>query len=468
MNTFISTNPVTGELVWQGTVSDSVAVNAAVTKASAALNAWRETSFEARQTITERYAALVVARKQDFAELIARETGKSLWDALTEAGATAGKVALCLQAYAERTGERRQETATGEVSYRHQAHGVMAVIGPFNFPAHLPNGHIVPAFLAGNTVVFKPSEQSPAVAALMAELWNEAGLPEGVLTLVQGDGNTGRFLVENPMIAGVLFTGGEKAGLAIHRSLAGRPEVMLALELGGNNPLVAWDVTDFASAASLIAFSGFVSAGQRCTCARRLIIPTGAEGDQLVEALVAQTAQLTVGNPLDEPAPFMGSLVSASVAEQFRQQRSALISLGAKTLYEAFDQESGAIVHPAIIEMTGLEVPDEELFGPLLQVYRVDSFDAAIALSNNTRFGLAAALVSNQSEHFEQFKHQVRAGIINFNKPTAGASGSAPFGGVGVSGNHRPSGYYAADYCAYPIATMSSELLPTALPGVPK
>jgi len=462
---FSSYNPVSGATLWTGLPADAAHVDMAMQAAQQAFQVWRHTPFAERVQIAERFAELVTEQQDSLARLIAAETGKALWDARSEVAATAGKVALSIQAYEQRTGTQQQSTASHTRSLRHAPHGVVVVIGPFNFPAHLPNGHIVPALLAGNAVVFKPSEQAPAVAERLAQLWRAAGLPDKVLQVLNGAGATGQALVAHPLSVAVLFTGGEPAGLAIHRALAGRPQVLLALEMGGNNPIIAWEVDDVAAAASQIVFSAFVSAGQRCTCARRLIIPEGVAGDDLLAAVIAQTKSLSIGDPLAEPSPFMGSLIHAKAATDFKAARTAIIQQGAGVLYDDFAAENGAFVSPSMVDVTGIAVPDEELFGPFLQVTRVADFEQALQAANQTRFGLAAALLSSRAELFEPFQQTVRAGILNVNQPTAGASGAAPFGGIGLSGNHRPAGFYAADYCAYPVASLSADLHSMTLPG---
>ena len=174
------------------------------------------------------------------AETISRETGKPLWETRAEIGSMIGKVDISITAQAERAGEKHNAMPFGQAVLRHRPHGVMAVLGPFNFPGHLPNGHIVPALLAGNTVVFKPSEMTPATGAAMAEAWDDAGLPPHVFQLVQGGRETGEALVGGD-IDGLLFTGSAGAGAHFRRLFADKPHVILALELGGNNPLVAWD-----------------------------------------------------------------------------------------------------------------------------------------------------------------------------------------------------------------------------------
>lgn len=456
MSTLKSYNPFNGEIVWEGTISDEAAVNQAVTDAKHVFQTWSKTPLEERFALVRRFAEKLTEAKEAMAKTIAIESGKPFWDALGEVNASIGKIELSIQAYQERTGLTEKQIANGNLKIQHRAHGVMAVLGPFNFPLHLPNGHIVPALIAGNTVVFKPSEMTPKVAALTLVLWKQAGLPEGVLNLIQGGKEPAQQLVQNTDVNGVLFTGGVPAGLAIHRALAGHPEKIVALELGGNNPLIAWDIQHIQDAAKIIVRSAFISAGQRCTCTRRLIVPNNEHGQTIVEAVCQLVDQLTVDNPMAQPEPFMGTLISAQAVEHALQTQSEWLENGAIALWEAQALDiSNACMSAGVLDITDMQNrQDEEVFAPLLQVIRVDTFEAAIAEANNTRFGLAAGLIADDVKLFEQFQAEIHAGIVNFNAPTTGASGAAPFGGVGLSGNHRPAGFYAADYCAYPIASM--------------
>lgn len=447
-------DPSTGSPYTAWTAASELQVDQAVTAARSAYLHWANRPHAERQQLVERYAEVVSANLDELAGAIQAEAGKPLWEALQEAKAVAGKVSLSIKAYQQRCSSFGN--APSRVRFR--AHGVLAVIGPFNFPAHLPNGHIVPALLAGNTVVFKPSERVPLAAQLMARYWHEAGLPEGAFNIVQGDGLTGATLADHPDIDGLLFTGGSKLGEQFRQSFAGKPEKLLALELGGNNPLVVWDSTDVDAAVSLILQSAYVTAGQRCTCARRLILPNNDYSKTLTISLLEALDQLRVGSAYAMPEVFMGPVIAASESTKLQKKQDELKGAGAKILrpLRILKADTG-LVSPGLIDTTGVsEVRDEELFGPLLQVRRVDTFEDAIVEANNTRYGLAAGLVSNSPERYEQFRNQVNAGIINWNKPLTGASGAAPFGGIGLSGNHRPSGFFAADYCSYAVASLES------------
>jgi succinylglutamic semialdehyde dehydrogenase len=455
VNSLQSFDPATGETVWEGPAASAEQVRQAVARARAAFPAWAALSQEARTEHARRLKAALEAHAEGLAETISCETGKPRWEGKAEVASMIGKVELSIKAQAERTGETHSATAFGEAVLRHRPHGVMAVLGPYNFPGHLPNGHIVPALLAGNCVVFKPSELTPAVGEAMARAWTAAGLPDGVFQVVQGERETGAALAEAD-IDGLLFTGSAATGAHFRRMFVDRPHVILALELGGNNPLIAWD-GDLGEAASVVVQSAFVTSGQRCSCARRVIVPDTEWGEHMVQTVAVLAGRLTLGAWNDDPAPYMGPLISTRAAETAGVQAQRLAGLGARAIVPfAIDPRGPAFVRPAIYDVTGLDAPDEEIFAPVLQVIRVSDFDAALAAANHTRFGLSAGLVTADDALWQRFVREVRAGVVNRNRPTTGASGGMPFGGLGDSGNHRPSAFYAADYCAYPVASFEA------------
>jgi len=456
--TLVSTEPATGAEIWSGEIGDAATEVAA---ARAAAGPWAAHSLAYRSEAVRRFANVVRKRESDFATLIARETGKPLWEAKTEVAAVINKVQISLDAYSERTPQRKLEAALGnKIAVRHKPHGVLAVLGPYNFPAHLPNGHIVPALIAGNAVVFKPSEKAPATGAFLVDCFHAAKIPDGVVRLLVGGPDQGRALAAEAGIDGLLFTGSARAGRALHRQFAEAPHKILALELGGNNPLVVWDAKSVEAAAVIAVQSAYLSAGQRCTAARRLIVEDGKEGP-LLEAIDKLLDRLIVDEPFADPQPFMGPLIDIAAADHLQEQWLGLMMKGGKPL-RRLDRPivERPFLTPALIDVTDIaERPDEELFGPVLQLIRVKDFDAAIDEANATRFGLAASLVGGSPELYDRFWANIRAGVINWNRPTNGAPSNAPFGGVGLSGNHRPSAYYAADYCAYPVT--SSEAVTT-------
>ena len=471
----VTIDPSTGATSWASNASSVDDVARAVQAARAAFTAWADTSLDERIAICARFRDLLKDHADVLAATIAEEVGKPLWEAATEVATMANKVDISIQAYGARTGATAAKVADGTAVLRHRPHGVFGVFGPYNFPGHLPNGHIVPALIAGNTIVFKPSEYAPRTAILTVQLWQRAGLPAGVLNLVNGARDTGVALGQQGGLDGVLFTGSCQTGVALHKQFGGQPGKMLALEMGGNNPLVVWDLgehaKDIEAAVHHAVMSAFISAGQRCTCARRLIVADSPAGDAFVARLVQVASTLSVGASNAQPQPFMGPVVSSKVAAMLVQAQADMLARGGLNLLQMrhLDPATG-FVSAGIVDVTNaVGIPDEEWFGPLLQVIRVADFGAAIDAANATEFGLAAALLSKNEVLWKRFATHARAGIVNWNRPTTGAASSAPFGGVGKSGNHRPSAYYAADYWAYPVASIeTSELaLPAKLsPGL--
>ncbi|EXI37017.1 succinylglutamate-semialdehyde dehydrogenase [Acinetobacter baumannii] len=459
--TFVKTNPVDNQTVWSGAEATASDVEKACQAARTAFPAWARLPFAERVAIVEKFAALLEENKKHLAEVISQETSKPFWETLTEVQSMIGKVAISIRAYHQRTGESSTEMADGVASLRHRPHGVLAVFGPYNFPGHLPNGHIVPALLAGNTVVFKPSELTPWTAEETVKLWQQAGLPNGVMNLVQGGRTTGEALAASHEIDGLLFTGSANTGYHLHKQMAGAPEKILALEMGGNNALIIDEIENMDAVVNLTIQSAFVSAGQRCTCARRILVKNGAQGDAFIQRFVEVAKNLKVGRWNDEQQPFMGGVISSAAATNMMNAQQKLLELGAKSLLPMTrPQEDSSLLTPGIIDVTGVGgIPDEEYFGPLTTIQRYDSFDEALKIANATRFGLSVGLVSPKRELFDDLLIEARAGIVNWNKPLTGASSAAPFGGVGASGNHRASAFYAADYCAWPMASLESESL---------
>ena len=452
----ISTEPATGATLWQQTVGNT---DAEVAAARGGWAAWAARPLTYRVETMRRFANVVRARADAFTDLIARETGKPIWDARGEVESVIGKVEISVTAYGERTAQRRLDAAMGSrIALRHKPHGVLAVLGPYNFPAHLPNGHIVPALIAGNAVVFKPSEKTPASGAFLVECYRAAGVPDGCIRLLIGGPDEGRELAGHRDIDGLLFTGSARTGIALNRAFAEKPEKILALEMGGNNPIVVWDTPDLHTAAILIAQSAFISSGQRCTAARRLIVDTKLY-QPLIDTLNHLIGRMIVGEPHADPAPFMGPVIDNEAADQLTEGFLSLLMKGGRAIRHLERPIEGRpFLIPALIDTTDIaDRPDAELFGPVLQVIRATDFDEAIAEANNTRYGLSASLISQTPALYDRFWANARAGIVNWNKPTNGASSGAPFGGVGWSGNHRPSAYYAADYCAYPVVSSEAD-----------
>ncbi|MES2310218.1 MAG: succinylglutamate-semialdehyde dehydrogenase, partial [Verrucomicrobiota bacterium] len=428
---FSSVDPSSGETVWSGKAATHEEIDQALHSAQKALSSWSLLPLDQRFAILKRFSELVQKNEAQFIQRISLESGKPLWDAKTEVGAMIGKIDLTLQAHHQRCESFQKNNA----QTRFKPHGVIAVLGPFNFPAHLPNGQIVPALLEGNVVIFKPSEYTPGVAELTLQCWIDAGIPEGVLQLVQGERETGEYLSQHPDLNGLFFTGSSAVGQKLMELYAKTPEKILAVEMGGNNPLVVWNPCDIDAAVLGIISSSFMSAGQRCNATRRLILPDQTWGDELLRKLIERIRTVRVGSYRDDPEPFIGSLISVEAGKRALAIQESLIQKGAKALFTMKSLHPGTgLITPGVLDVTGMENEDIEIFAPLLQVYRVSTFEEALEKANQTRYGLAASLFCDEKEKFEQFWHTIRAGVIHWNHPTIASSGAAPFGGIGRSG----------------------------------
>jgi succinylglutamic semialdehyde dehydrogenase len=448
----VSYEPATGAQLWRGAIGD---VDDLVTRARRAAPGWAAQPISTRMELVRRFANEVRKEADALATLIARETGKPMWEAHGEVESVIAKVELSIRAYADRTSQRKLDSALqGTMAVRHKPHGVLAVLGPYNFPAHLPCTHIIPALIAGNAIIFKPSEKAPATAEVLARCFHRAGISAAVMQVCVGGPAEGQQLVAHDGVDGVLFTGSANTGIAIHRKLSTRPDKLAVLEMGGNNPLVVWDTPKLTDAAAIVVQSAFASAGQRCTAARRLIVKS-----TMYDALLAEVKTLAdriiFGGPFDSPTPFMGPMIDNAAADGLSESFVYLLSHGGRAIKHLVrPDDSLPFLSPAIIDVTAMaDRPDVELFGPILQVIKVDDLDQAIAEANSTRFGLVAAMVGGTPQDYNRFWAQARAGIVNWNRPTINPSHAAPVGGIGLSGNHRPTGSYAADYCAYPVAS---------------
>jgi succinylglutamic semialdehyde dehydrogenase len=451
-----SFNPFSGDEILAGKQASMEQCRDAVVAAQVAAQQWRSQTLEQRIDVATRFAEILKDRHEELATLITRENGKPLWESRTEVNACIGKVANSIDAIKE----RRWTSVSGDDAQRsvirYRPLGVMAVLGPFNFPAHLPGAHMVPALLAGNSIVFKPSEQTPAVAEFLVRVWQDAGLPDGVLNLVHGVADVAGAIAYDADVAGVLFTGSYRVGKILHQNLAGQPEKMLALELGGNNALVVDKVNDIDAAVHEIILSAYLTSGQRCTCARRLILADKGVGEKIIRRLTDAIEKIRVGDPFGKAQPLLGSLISAEAAEAVLAGQEKWRA-AATDEYQLVQQPMQG--HPSVLTagLLGVEdgrAGDSEIFGPLLLVEQAADLDDAIDRANRTKYGLSAGLLSDEQSAFDYFIDRIDAGIVNWNRQTTGASGRLPFGGIGRSGNHRPSGYHAADYCSHSVSSL--------------
>lgn len=446
--------------------SDVSRVEQAALAAKEAFPKWAQLSLQSRQEKLLQLQKIFVARADEMATMIARETGKPMWEAKTEAGALAGKIAITLEHSIRLVEEERIPNALPQVEgvIRHKARGVMAVVGPFNFPAHLPNGHIIPALLVGNTVVFKPSDKTPGVGQLYAEFFHQAGFPTGVFNLLQGQAETGRRLVTSQNVDGVLFTGSYEVGLRIKKDTIDHYWKLLALEMGGKNSTVVWSDADIEKAVYESIVGAFLTSGQRCSCTSKIILHRSVR-DKFLKYFHETAKKLKVGHWSENP--FMGPLISADSVDKYVRYQEIAKREGAECLMRGKPLElnhEGFYVSPSIYL---IDKPDynsvyqkSEIFGPNVAVYTVDEFDQAMDIVNSAGYGLVMALFTKQKALYEKALFAANVGLLNWNRTTNGASSRLPFGGTGKSGNDRPSGHYAIQYCTVPLASLED---PTGL-----
>lgn len=460
MTVLYSRNPSTNQIIWKTEKTSISELDSIINIASQAQKIYASMAIEERKKIVLRFSEIVQNEVDSIASAIALENGKPFWEAKAEVNSLVSKVKAVILSYDERSQKVTKELTNGRLSVtRFKPHGVLVVIGPYNFPMSMPNSHIMPALLAGNAVIFKPSEKTPMCACKYAELWERAGLPKGVLQVVYGDDKLGKSLVRQNDINGVLFIGSRKAGVSISKALANKTDKICVLEMGGNSPLFIWDYENIRVAINIVIQSAFLSSGQRCSCARRLIVNSSIK-NKFIPALIEAINNIVVGDAFQtDPVPFMGPVIDQRILKNFFECYDKFKANGAKTILEPkrLIELGDNYVSPGLIDTTGIEVADIEVFGPLLQIKFVDTFQEGLVLADKTEFGLAAGIVCTEKEKYEEFLDSVTAGIVNWNQPLTGASTVAPFGGAKSSGNHRPAGYFSVDYCSRAIASIESE-----------
>jgi len=447
----------------------------AIKAARQAFPAWSALKQEERNQYLLRLKEVFVTHAEEMATLISRETGKPLWETKGEATLLANKIDITLNHSMKLVSEQTVENALPGVTgfIRFKPRGVMTVLGPFNFPAHLPNGHIVPALATGNTVVFKPSEWTPAVGQFMAQLIDKAGLPPGVFNLVQGKGDVGERLVMSDQVDGVLFTGSYEVGFKIKHATLGHFWKVLALEMGGKNASIVWEDADLEKAIYENIVGAFSSSGQRCSCTSRIVLHRSL-ADEFISRFYEAAKKLSIGH-WSKPV-FMGPLINEAAVEKYIRFQGIAKREGNESLMrgKVLDTEyPGYYVTPSINLVSKPDAnsvyQSSEIFGPNVAIFTVDDFQEALQIANSTDYGLVLSVFSKSRENFLEAFRKVNIGLINWNRASVGASSRLPFGGVGKSGNHQPSAHYAVYYCTIPVACLED---PTSfdrskiLPGI--
>ncbi len=443
-------------IVWRATPVVAH-VHDAVAAAREAQRDWSQQGFDARAAMLRRYAELAASRVEEIAECVAREMGKLRSEAVLEAKLIAEKVAITLEEHslARTRGYEIAINATRVGACAFRPHGVMVVLGPFNFPAHLPNGQFVPALLAGNTVVFKPSEKAPGVAEILAECMAQAGLPKGAFNVVHGGAEIARALTRHDGIDGILFTGSFQVGRAILESNLDRPGRIVALEMGGSNASIVWGDCDLRQAVVECARAAFATTGQRCTCTRRILVDQRVAA-RFIKAFCEVASNLAIGPACTTDPVFMGPLVSEDAVTAFLLEQERLAQSGARILVKGRRLErAGAFVTASVCAVDRfICAEDRETFAPLVRIATVATLEDAITQANASDYGLAASVFTADDAVWQECFSRLRVGCINRNTGTAGASSRLPFGGVGKSGNHRPAAAFAMDFCAFPISSL--------------
>lgn len=450
-------------------------IDKACISARQAFDDWSALSSEARIEYLMRLKEVYLNRAEQLAEVIARETGKPFWEAQTEAKAMASKIDITVQHSSRLIKEERIANALPHIEgvTRFKPRGVMVIIGPFNFPGHLPNGHLIPALYAGNTVIFKPSDKTPAVGQLMAEMILEAGFPAGVFNLVQGQGETGKRLCEHEEVDGVLFTGSYEVGLRIKQATLHHYWKLLALEMGGKNTTIVWDDARLEKAIYESLIGAYLTSGQRCSGTSKIVLHPRI-ADRFIEQFYESAKKLEVGHWSQNP--FMGPLVSKDSVEKYIRFQEIAKREGAESIMRGKSLElewPGFYVTPSICRVSEYKkesvYQNNEIFGPNVAIYTTDSFDEALSITNGGGYGLAAALFTEDKELYHKALRKARVGLLNWNRTTNGASSKMPFGGIGKSGNDRPSADFAVTYCTVPVASLEdkTDFDPTqVLPGM--
>jgi len=436
-------------------------VDQAVKSAERAFKTWSKLDLSERKEYILRLSEIFLSKKEAFAEIISRETGKPLWETRTEAAGLCGKIKITLEHSLKLVEDERIEGALPNVDgvIRHRPKGVMSVIGPFNFPAHLPNGHIIPALITGNTIVFKPSDKTPYTGQLMAECYKEAGFPEGVFNLVQGQVETGKRLVSHRNVHGVLFTGSYDVGLKIKQDTIEQYWKTLALEMGGKNTSFLWKDANLDKAVYESLMGGFLSAGQRCSCTSILFVHEDIH-DEFVDKFYTAAKKIKIGH-WKEDGNFMGPLISEESVEKYVRFQQIALREGAECIMRGKKLElehEGNYVSPSIYTMTEYSSDSvyltQEIFGPNVVIIKVNDFDKTLEQINSSHFGLVSSIFTQDKDLYKKAYQELNVGLLNWNRTTNGASSRLPFGGTKKSGNDRASAHHAVYYCTTPVASL--------------
>jgi succinylglutamic semialdehyde dehydrogenase len=412
--------------------------------------------WQNRALSLQRLRAVLAARAEELALAIVREVGKPLWEARSEVSAALAKIDVTLADGLALVQPR--EMAGRAQHYDFRPVGVAAVLAPFNFPLHLTHGHVVPLLATGNSVVVKPSELTPYVGQLYAECVHSAGFALGVFNMVQGEGAQGALLAAHPDVDAVMLTGSVAVGQSIKRATLEQPHKLLALELGGRNPVIVCSDADLDKAVHDTLWGAFVTAGQRCSGTAVALVERPIF-ERFRAGVLAAVKRIQVGDPRSEGV-FMGPMISEAARSRYVGALERAELDGVERLWSGPAHplaRRGAYIQPSVhyVESPrGLAYETEELFGPNLALECVEDVEHAVARANASPYGLSVSVFSQDAGMFERLRTRLRYGCVNLNTPTCGASARLPFGGTRSSGNQRPAALFSTLYSTYPVATL--------------
>lgn len=441
-------------------------VDRVVDSAQAGFKTWKKLSQEERNTYLKRYQEEVSKRKEEIAMAISFEMGKPLWEAKTEVASVIAKVGVTIDESLPRIKSKHIDNilpkTKGHIIYK--PIGPSLIIGPFNFPCHLANGQILSALVAGNSVIFKPSEKTTYSAQLMIECFHAAGFPTGVVNLIQGDGEVARRLLKEKSIKGVFFTGSKEVGKKILEVTHHDLSKLVSLELGGKNTTILHHDANLEHALQELIKACFLTAGQRCTSTSIVAIHRSIQ-DKFISQFHELAKKIIIDHPVEySKEPFMGPLVDQGAVDAYLLFMGMAKREGIEEIMRGKQLEKskkGHYVSPSIHKAERWNNDSmflhSEIFGPNVTFIPYDTKEEAIAIANATEYGLAAAVFTKDVDFYKQCLEEIDSGLVNINRSTVGASAKLPFGGVKNSGNYRPAALTTVDACVYQMACLEVE-----------
>lgn len=438
--------------IWTAISSPTPDIDRAFEKGKASQLPWAKLSFSKRREKLLPLKKIIQKKEKELAEIVSRETGKPLWESQMEVKALLGKVDFTLNEGLKRIKEQKIAPAGGYLRYR--SRGLLVVIGPFNFPLHLPFGQILPALVAGNTVLFKPSEKTPASGQKLAECFHKLNLPKGLFQMIQGGANISQKLCAHKKGDGVLFTGSFEVGQKIKEKLLLDHNKILVLEMGGYNSTLIWDYKKPKRVLSETLKGCFLTAGQRCSSTSQIIVHKKI-AKKFIKDFVSSTQKISVD--YWNKNPFMGSLIDKFAVQRFFKFQKEIENKKGAILLEGkkLKDKKGYYVRPGIYKMKfnkNSSFGKTETFTPQVVVYETEDLEEALEMIHHSEYGLSLSVFSESKKVKEEIFHRAKTGLINYNLSSVGASGYLPFGGLGKSGNDRPGGSFAIDSCVTPVA----------------